>query len=164
MALWLYLMRHAQSTDKQQGQQDIDRELSAAGMRDAAAIGHFLKKNNYPVDLIVSSAAKRAIATSFVVHGILNLAPDTIIKEELYQASTRNFLDITCALDDDFKNTLMVGHNPHITYFAEHLTKAAIESMEPSGLVSIRFDVSKWIEVTEGSGSFENYIHPSIID
>ncbi len=163
MPRWLYLLRHAQSIDKQHGQRDIDRELTTQGKRDAATIGHFIKKNNYEVNLIVSSAAQRAQATSALIHGILNLETELLIHEELYEASVRNILELTCRLDDGFKNILMVGHNPHISYFAEYITKAEIGSLEAAGLVSIRLEISKWSEVSEGVGSLENYVHPSII-
>ncbi|HCM76801.1 MAG TPA: phosphohistidine phosphatase [Cytophagales bacterium] len=164
MARWLYLMRHAQSAERQSGQHDKDRDLTGTGMKEAATIGHFLKKNNYDVDLIVSSAAKRAESTARLVHGILNLKTEIHVEESLYEASVRNLLELTCGLDDGFKNILLIGHNPYISYFAELLTKAEIGSMATAGLVSIQFEISKWAEVTEGSGSFENYIHPSIIE
>ncbi|HNP06860.1 MAG TPA: phosphohistidine phosphatase SixA [Cyclobacteriaceae bacterium] len=164
MVRWLYLMRHAQSADKQHSQHDKDRELTATGMREAATIGHFLKKNNYDVDLIISSAARRAESTATVIHGILNLQSEITINEELYEASVRNLMETVTHLDDDFKNILIIGHNPYISYFAEHLTKAEIGNMETAGLVSIRFEISKWEEATEDIGSFENYIHPSIIE
>lgn len=164
MVRWLYLMRHAQSADKQHSQHDKDRELTATGMREAATIGHFLKKNNYDVDLIISSAARRAESTATVIHGILNLQSEITINEELYEASVRNLMETVTHLDDDFKNILIIGHNPYVSYFAEHLTKAEIGNMETAGLVSIRFEISKWEEATEDIGSFENYIHPSIIE
>lgn len=164
MARWLHLMRHAQSADKQTGQQDKDRELTSTGMREAATIGHFLKKNNYELDLIVSSGANRAYATSSLIHGILNIASEIFVEEELYQASVRNYLELTKGFEDDFKNILLVGHNPYISYFAEHLTNAEIGAMETAGLVSIRFEISKWDEVQGGIGSFENYTYPSIIE
>lgn len=164
MARWLYLMRHAQSADKQHGQHDKDRELTTAGMREAAAMGHFLKKNSYEVDLIVSSSARRAESTATILHGILSLRSEITVHEELYEASARNLMQSVNSLDDDFKNILIIGHNPYISYFAEHLTKAEIGSMEPAGIVSIRFEILKWQEVTEDLGSFENYIHPSIIE
>ncbi|MBX2941292.1 MAG: histidine phosphatase family protein [Cyclobacteriaceae bacterium] len=157
-------MRHAQSADKQHSQQDKDRELTTSGMREAATVGHFLKKNNYTVDLIVSSGAQRAKATATVIHGILNLPSEIVINEELYNASIRNLMQITTGLDDDFKNILIIGHNPYISYFAEHLTKAEIGAMETAGLVSIRFEISNWLEVSEDIGTFENYVHPSIIE
>ena len=164
MAHWLYLMRHAQSTERQSSQQDAERNLSTTGMKEAASIGHFLKKNNYNLDLILSSAAKRAESTSVIIHGILNLRNEIKIHEEIYQASVRNLLEITNSLDEEYKNILLVGHNPYLSYFAEFLTKAEIGNMEPAGLVSIRFEIDRWSEVSEGIGSMENYIHPSLID
>ena len=104
MARWLYLMRHAQSAERQSGQHDKDRDLTGTGMKEAATIGHFLKKNNYDVDLIVSSAAKRAESTARLVHGILNLKTEIHVEESLYEASVRNLLELTCGLDDGFKN------------------------------------------------------------
>ena len=129
MAHWLYLMRHAQSTERQSSQQDAERNLSTTGMKEAASIGHFLKKNNYNLDLILSSAAKRAESTSVIIHGILNLRNEIKIHEEIYQASVRNLLEITNSLDEEYKNILLVGHNPYLSYFAEFLTKAEIGNM-----------------------------------
>ena len=133
-------------------------------MKEAASIGHFLKKNNYKVDLIVSSAAKRAESTSKLIHGIINLKHEIVINEALYQASVRNLLQLTNELDDDFNNIMLVGHNPYISYFAEHLTKAEIGSMESAGLVCIRFEINNWSEITDGSGSMESYTYPSLLE
>lgn len=164
MVHWLHLMRHAQSAERQGSQLDQARELSSTGMREAAAMGHFLKKNNYPLDLIVSSGAKRAESTSIILHGILNLSSEIKIHEAVYQASVRNLLEVTNHFEEEFRNILLVGHNPYISYFAEFLTKAEIGSLEPAGIVSIRFDINTWTEVSEGTGSLENYTHPSLID
>lgn len=164
MARWLYLIRHAQSAERQSSQQDVERDLTTTGRKEAAAIAHFFKKNNYQVDLIVSSAAIRAESTSKLIHGILNLDQEIILFEELYQASVRNLLEFTNKLDDEFKNIALVGHNPYISYFAEHLTKADIGNMDPASVVSIRFEISNWNEVSEGSGSMENYIRPSSLE
>jgi phosphohistidine phosphatase len=164
MAHWLYLLRHAQSAERQSSQQDAERDLSTTGMKEAATIGHFLKKNNYHIDLIVSSGAKRALSTSTIIHGILNLSNEINIHEGVYQASVRNLLEITNSFDEEFRNILIVGHNPYISYFAEYLTKAEIDNMEPAGLVSIRFEIDRWSEVSEGVGTMENFIHPSLID
>lgn len=164
MAHWLYLMRHAQSAERQSSQADEDRELTSTGMKDAASIGHFLKKNNYDPELLVSSAAKRAESTAIIIHGIINIQNEILIHEELYQASVRNLLEITNGLEDEFKKVLLIGHNPYLSYYAEYLCKAEIGSIEPAGLVSIRFDINRWIEVSEGTGSMENYIQPSQFD
>lgn len=160
----LHLLRHAQSAEKQQGQSDRDRDLTNQGMNEAATIGHFLKKNNFDVDLMVSSAAKRAQHTAQLIHGILNLKSEIVVTEELYEASVRNLLDYITHFDDEYKKILLVGHNPYISYFAEYLTKSEIGNMATAGLVSVRFDISKWAEVTEGNGTMENYTHPAILE
>lgn len=160
----LHLLRHAQSAEKQQGQSDKDRDLTTVGMREAATIGHYIKKNNFNLDLVVSSAAKRAQSTSALIYGILNLPSEILVSEELYDASVRNLLEFTSKLDDEFKRVLIVAHNPYLSYFAEYLTKAEIGSMSTAGLASIHFAIDNWAEVTEGGGTLENYTYPSLID
>lgn len=160
----LHLLRHAQSAEKQQGQSDKDRDLTNQGMNEAATIGHFLKKNNFDVDLMVSSGAKRVQHTAQLIHGIINLQSEILVAEELYDASVRNLLDYITHFDDEYKKIILIGHNPYLSYFAEYLTKSEIGTMETAGLVTIHFDISNWAEVTEGNGTMENYTHPAILE
>jgi len=160
----LHLLRHAQSAEKQQGQSDKDRDLTSAGRKEAATIGHYLKKNNSGIEIIITSSAQRAQSTASVIFGILNLSSDLVVAEDLYDASIRSLLEFTNQLDDDHKNVLLIGHNPHLSYFAEYLTGAEIGSLETAGLVSIRLNCNQWTEVKEGGGSMESYVYPAIIE
>lgn len=160
----LHLLRHAQSAEKQQGQVDKDRDLTATGMREAASIGHYIKKNNLAIERIVSSAAIRAQSTSSVINGIIGTNAEIVIEDDLYEASVRNLMEYVNRLDDEYKNVLIVGHNPYLSYFAEYLTKAEIGSMFTAGLATLRFSVDRWSAIAEGSGSLENYVYPAIVD
>ncbi|HNP94164.1 MAG TPA: phosphohistidine phosphatase SixA [Cyclobacteriaceae bacterium] len=160
----LHLLRHAQSAERQHSQHDRDRDLTTRGMKEAATIGHYLKKNDFNIDLVVASVAKRAQDTAAQIHGILNLHNEVKVAEDLYEASVRTLLSITNQLDDEYKQILMIGHNPYLSYFAEYLSKSEVGSMATCGLATLRFDVTSWREVSEGTGTLDNYIYPSMME
>ncbi|MEQ8302753.1 MAG: phosphohistidine phosphatase SixA [Cyclobacteriaceae bacterium] len=160
----LYLLRHAQAAETQQGQQDYDRHLTSHGLREAAAIAKYLKKNNISIELIISSSAIRAYTTAKTISEGLNLETDIIQSKEVYHGSLKTLLDVLNQQSDEYKSILLVGHNPYISYFAEFLTKENIGDLSTAGLVMIKFDIANWSDIAEGNGLFEAYIDNTLID
>jgi phosphohistidine phosphatase len=159
----LYLLRHAQSAEKQIGQTDKDRELTTLGMKDAVVMGNHIQKNQLPVDIIISSTAVRAKTTAMLIVDALRIEPERLLEdEELYEASTRTFLETISRFDDSYNHILCVAHNPVISYLAEYLTKAEIGDMYPAGLVTIKFKLTSWKDVAQGNGIFESYVYPEM--
>jgi phosphohistidine phosphatase len=164
MPLKLYLMRHAQSADKQPGQADKERELTTVGMRQSLQIGGYLHSQKFFFDLFLSSTANRAKATSEFVLEALKMSGENIqFDEEIYNASTRTLFSQIANIDNKFTSVILVGHNPSITYLAEYLTKNEIGDMTPAGLAMIQFGNSKWSEIQEGSGELVRYICPELL-
>lgn len=164
MTRTLYLLRHAQSADKQIGRTDKERELTNVGIKDIMLIGGYMQKHNLPIDIIFSSPATRAKTTSQYLLDALKFDLSIINeKEELYEASTRTFLEIIGQLDDSQNHVMCVGHNPGISYLAEYLTKSEIGDMYPAGLVIIKFKINSWAEAKQGKGELENYIYPEML-
>ena len=115
----LYLMRHAQSADKQPGQPDIARELTAHGMREALQIGAYLQSENFFCDLFLCSTAIRAKSTMEFVLEALKMSTEKIqINSEIYNASTRVLYEHIVNLDDQLNSVMIIGHNPSITYLS----------------------------------------------
>lgn len=161
MERYLYLMRHAQSADKQHGQTDKARELTVQGLRDAIKIGAWLHNEKINPDVIVSSTAIRAKSTSGLLLDTLKLMPEKIqLNDELYDASVRTLLREITQLEDTWHHVVCVGHNPAISYLAEYLTKAEIGELPPGGLVVIRFEILLWQKIGEASGRFITLITP----
>ncbi len=162
MPLQLYLLRHAQSAEKQQGQSDIERELTPRGIQEAAIIGSFLKKEGIQPEIIVSSSANRAKSTSTIIADALQIDHDQVMDEpELYEASPRTILSIINNFDDAQQSILLVAHNPSISYLAEYLSKAEIGDMKTGGIAVIEFNLSSWSLVTEGNGDLVRYTFPA---
>jgi phosphohistidine phosphatase len=52
---------------------------------------------------------------------------------------------------------MIVGHNPTITFLADYLTSAPLESMETGSAVVITFDDLSWEEISQNTGNFLGY-------
>lgn len=155
----LYLLRHAQSADKQPGQTDFDRQLTASGMQQALRIAGFFRDQKSFPDAVYASPAQRAKTTAEMIADANQYERERIYyHEELYEASTRTFLEFVTHLDDKFHQVLFVAHNPAITYLAEYLTKAEIGEIAPAGMAIIQFDSASWREVSSGNGEFIRYV------
>jgi phosphohistidine phosphatase len=160
----LFLLRHAESANKQLGQSDKERELTPKGIKESMLAGSYLLKSAVKFDVIISSTAARTRSTTQIVSDAMRSDPDKIIYEDqLYDASMRSFLEIINSLDDHFNYVMCVGHNPTISYLAEFLTNAQFGEMATGGLANIKFDITAWNKVTKGIGELVYYISPSMI-
>jgi phosphohistidine phosphatase len=149
----LILIRHAETAEKVTGQTDKDRELTTAGMRQAAAVGHYLKNHSTSVDIIISSAALRAATTAQLIGEQINSNDDLVeTNDELYQASVGTLFEIIRS-GDEHHNVAIVGHNPTISYFAEFLTGSALDDMRPATVLILKLDVGSWKELQKGSAT-----------
>jgi phosphohistidine phosphatase len=83
----LILVRHAKSSWKDRSLPDRMRPLNKRGKRDAPMMGQRLAKRGVDVELMISSPAKRAMATAEAMAEELDYPWDGIVAEErLYEA------------------------------------------------------------------------------
>ena len=62
----LYIVRHAKSSWKYSGIEDIDRPLKKRGIKDAHLMSKFLSKEIARPDVFISSSANRALHTGII--------------------------------------------------------------------------------------------------
>lgn len=159
MPRYLYLLRHAQSADKQPGQTDFQRELTSSGMQQALRIAGFFRDQKSFPEVIYASPAERTRMTAEMIADANKYDRNLInYMQDLYEASTRTFFELVKQVDDRFQQVLFVGHNPAVSYLAEYLTKAEIGEIVPAGMAIIQFDSSSWQEINSGSGDFVQYV------
>ncbi len=162
MSLHLYLLRHAQSADKQTGQTDKERMLTTLGLAEASEVGKYLKEKSLVPELIITSSALRAKTTSEVVAEILGYTSESIvIKDELYEANVSTFFQILAELDHPVNSVLIVGHNPVISFFADHLCNQQ-NSFFPSEILALKSEAASWKEVQKENTEVTGRFHPSI--
>lgn len=165
MTKTLFLARHAKASEKQSGQNDIDRELNSKGLQNSTRMGINFSNKNIQFDIIISSPAVRAHATASLIAEQLKYDTSKIhLNPEIYEASTRTLLQVLNQLKDEWNTVLLVGHNPAISYLSEYLTKSEIGDMTTCGVVIIEFEVDQWDMVSEGTGKMISYEYPDLLN
>lgn len=154
----LTLIRHAKSSWDDPAIDDFDRPLNKRGKRDAPFMGEKLKSLGQTPDLILSSPAKRARKTAGIFAENVGYPAEAIIlKPTLYLANPSTFLNVIRSVDNSFNKLFLVSHNPGITECANMLTKSFIANIPTTGIVSVKFDIQKWEDITTGELLFFEY-------
>lgn len=140
----LFLVRHAKSSWDDTSLPDRDRPLADRGRRDVAKMAKRLAERNVKLDLIMSSPAKRALATAEVIAKMLDFRhKDIVVNERLYACDLDDLLDVIQVLSDKLKRVMLVGHNPELAELAHQLT-SEITQMPTCAIAEFRFDAKSW--------------------
>lgn len=112
-------------------------------------------------DLIISSPAKRAIATMKRIAQESGLSDLKIVADNrAYEADALELLRIVREIDDGHHDVLLCGHNPGLTDFSNLITNRSIDNIPTCGVVSIRFPFDSWKEIIPGSGELRYFDYP----
>ncbi len=157
----LFLLRHSYA-EKTDDKSDRDRMLTVKGLNAVRAFGRKLQEDEFDPDTIVCSPAVRTRETAVNLIEELGISEQLIsFDEKIYGASVRELLGVVNEIGPSVKTVLLIGHNPAITFFAEYLTGAGIENIRPCGLVTIRFKKTGWTRISQSTGIFVSYYHPT---
>jgi phosphohistidine phosphatase len=159
----LLLLRHAKSSWKDTSLGDFDRPLNGRGLKAAPQMGKFLRKQKVQPDLVLSSPAERARQTTALVMEAAKLAAPLRYDERIYEASTKQLLEVVSQIEESAEVVLLVGHNPGLEQLLEHLTGEQ-EALATATLAQISLDVEKWSKVREHCGSLERLVKPKELD
>ena len=161
----LYLLRHAQTLERQGDQADIDRELTTIGLQNSTRMGINFMNKDYHFDMIITSSANRALRTSHLIAEQIKYDTDKVfINDQVYDASVRNILSVVNNFKEDWTRVLLVGHNPTISYLGEYLGNSDIGDMTTCGVLHIKFNDLKWSSVGEDTGIVQSYEYPDLLN
>ncbi len=158
----LLLVRHAKSSWEDLSQKDFDRTLNDRGKKDAPAMAKRLRKEkDVKLDAIISSPAKRAIATAKFFAEEFDIKKKHIIeKHELYEAYADVFYSVIETIDDDHDNAGLFAHNPSITAFANQLTSTRIDDMPTCAVFAIHIKTNHWRDFKNAEKEFWFFDYP----
>jgi phosphohistidine phosphatase len=158
----LILLRHAKSSWKSDGLDDVDRPLSDRGNRDAPRMGQRLLSRQARPGLLIASHAARAQRTAKLVARALGLRAEMIKTEEaLYLAEPAAVLAVIARQDDAHACLLVVGHNPGLTDLANRLLPAlGLDNLPTAGVVAIDLAATRWREVGDAAAKLAYYDYP----
>lgn len=126
----LTLLRHAQAESQAPTGADVDRALSLTGRTQAKSLGHLLITHDAIPDLVLCSAANRAVETWKLLAAGLgdNGGDDSAIEvrrlPELYGADPGGLLETIRSVPQAVGSVLVVGHEPVVSHVARILAGA----------------------------------------
>lgn len=157
----LYLCRHAKSSWKDKSLDDFERPLNKRGKNDAPLMGKILSKKNIKPALIISSPAIRAFETAKIFSSHLDY-PEEKIKTDLqiYEASSRDLLNVLRDVDNKYKSVMLFGHNPGLNNLSDFLTGHVIDNIPTSGVVCAELNFEQWASLDKGNCTFKFFEYP----
>lgn len=155
----LYLLRHAKSSWDNQNLSDFERPLNECGRQAAPFMGEVIRKNNFQIDLILSSPAERAKQTAHLVKEAGELKAEIRFNERIYEASPIRLLEIISELDNTAKSVMLVGHNPGFEGLVRFLS-GTVQPMPTAALAVIDLDADDWSEIRPDCCNLRLLIRP----
>jgi phosphohistidine phosphatase len=143
----LFLVRHAKSSRDDPTLPDRDRPLTDRGERDAPKMGRRLAKRHVDPDLLLSSPATRALATTRILARKLHCKRKNIVKDpRLYPGRPAEMLRVIQGLDDKLDCVMLIGHNPGLLALAQRLS-SSVSRMPTSAVAEFVFGVKSWSRI-----------------
>ena len=152
----LLLLRHAKSSWNDASIPDHDRPLNRRGKQNAMEMGKYLKEQKIIPEQIISSTAKRAHETAKLVASTSGYRNQIKTSVSLYEASFNDYAKLLFDINDKYKITLIVGHNPILEGIVENIT-GETPIMKTCSLANIDIPIDHWSD-------FENGIKGFLID
>ena len=117
----LLIMRHGKANWEMKID-DLQRPMTERGEQEARNIGQWLKDQPLLPDMILSSTASRALATSQYIADIIGTAE---IKQDarIYNASLPQLRVVLSEIPAEYKRPMIVGHNPGFEDLLLHLAE-----------------------------------------
>lgn len=158
----LYLVRHAKSSWDDYSLMDEERPLNERGKRDAPVMAQLISDRHPGIQSLVTSPAKRALATAKVFRKTLKLGKKQMEKDaRLYLATPSAILSVVKNLADELDQVAIFGHNPGMTDFLNRYSNGFVDNVPTCGVARIDFDVASWKDVEQGTMAF--FYYPKMI-
>ncbi len=161
----LLILRHGKSSWKDLSLDDHDRPLKKRGKRDAKRVGAFLREQELIPELILTSSAKRARATTRRVlnGGEFKGAVPVKKHQQLYHAEPEIILDVLRGTADREQRVMIVGHNPGLEDLVELLV-GEWHRMPTAALAEISLPIARWRDLsTETRGELRYLWTPDML-
>ena len=156
---YLYILRHAKSSWDDPALSDFERPLNERGRNAAPFMGEVIAKRGYLPDVVISSPAKRAMATTTLIKESAGFNAEVKFDDRIYEASPSTLRQVVSEIDDASESAMVVGHNPGIEGFIRFLT-GRLEPMPTTALALIKLNVDSWNDIGANLGEIVEVIRP----
>ena len=160
----LLVIRHAKSSWELGSLTDFERPLNERGKKDAPIMAKRLIDRNIPIDVFVSSPAKRAKKTAELFCETYGKSEDSIVfVSMLYHATPESFYEVVENLDDTMNVVAVFSHNPGITEFVNSLAAGqSTDNVPTCGIFAVQIQLKKWAEFRKSKKEFLFFDYPKL--
>lgn len=164
----LFLLRHAKANRADERLDDHARTLSSRGLQDAMAMAEAISVGGSIPELVLCSSSRRTRETLALVMPYLSPAPEILLQDDLYLASSGTLMRIVSTVDPSLGRIMVVGHNDGLHEFAASLAGSGDpalrqrlrERFPPGSLARLGFPTDQWRDVAPGLGRLDAYLTP----
>ena len=165
----LHLIRHAKSSWDEPHLADYERPLNARGLRAAPLMGRAMAARVPKPPTFFVSTARRARETHKGLSEGWPILMQSHVSEEraLYTFSWDGLRDWLSQCDDGLDNVALIGHNPAMIDFINHLCPSLeLDNQPTAGWVWLRFENVSWSEaaLAVSSASAMASLRPKALD
>lgn len=154
----LFLIRHAKSCWDNPTLADFDRPLNKRGEINAPMMGQRLKKKKVVPDIVYSSTANRAKSTALLICKELKCIDKILFKDELYDTTAQNILQIIRQISHDISTIFIICHNPELNELAQILV-GFDKNLPTTGILEINTTQS-WDNISNQNCKFISFDYP----
>lgn len=159
MERMLLVLRHGKSLRGLEYATDFERPLAPRGIKAARRMGRFIRERELAPQLILTSAAQRALSTARLVQEELEDA-ELVVDHDFYNADIGDVYDSIAKVGDEVKALLIVGHNPTWEMVVDDATGTYETVLKTCSLAVIRCDCATWADVGRRDGELLDVFHP----
>lgn len=157
----LVITRHAKSSWNSDATNDFSRPLNKRGLRDAPTMAQRMLQRGPIPQLVVSSTAERALATTKLMLPAFDISEEQLVTTEtIYEAPVSALAKTVAAQSDVFENIMLVGHNPGVSGFAEFLSADAHLQMPTCAMACMQLEIDSWQELYRDCATLLWYDYP----
>lgn len=159
----ILLVRHAKSDRGSFSMSDSARPLNDRGKQDAPVMAKRLLERNMPIDVFLSSPARRAYATASIFVKEFGLNDEKIIVvPELYMAETPAFVQVITNAPAEAETIAIFSHNQGITDFANTLSSVNIDNMPTCSIFAVEAAIDDWKDFKARGNHFLFFDYPKL--
>ena len=124
----------------------------------------WLRARETRAELVLTSAARRAVETADYVRAAFGLRGDAVLERRgLYLADATDMLDVLHGLPEGTGNVAMVGHNPGITRFVNRVAGWSVLGNLPTFGIAQFTVPGTWGDVDFGAGQLDAVVTPASV-
>jgi phosphohistidine phosphatase len=144
----LILVRHAKSSWERAALDDRERPLAERGRRDAPRMAERLHRRGVQPELLLSSPARRALATAQLMARPLRYErADIVVDERLYPGGADAVLEVIQGLDPPLRCVMLIGHDPGLSELAHRFCRA-VDHLPTCTVAEFAFDADTWSQLS----------------